>query len=44
MLQRPLTKSDKTVFLRKNCYRNDLIICLVLHEKRRQKQIWIVDK
>ena len=44
MLQGALTKFDKNVFLRKICYRNGLIMCIVVHEARRQKQIWIVDK
>ena len=38
MLQRALIKSDKTVLLQKNCYRNGLIIFIVVHEKRRQKK------
>ena len=28
---------DKTIFLRKNCYRNGLIMRIVVHEKRCQK-------
>ena len=38
MLQRALIKSDKTVLLQKNCYRNGLIIFIVVHEKCRQKK------
>ena len=38
MLQRALIKFDKTVFLRKSCYRNGLIMCIVVHETRRQKK------
>ena len=34
MLQRALIKSDKTVFLRKKCYRNGLIMCIVVHKTR----------
>ena len=45
MLQGALIKFDKTVFLRKkNCYRNDLIMLIAVHETHRQKEIWIVDK
>ena len=29
---------------RKNCYRNGLIMCIVVHETRCQNLIWIVDK
>ena len=35
MVQRALIRFDKTVFLRKNCYRNGLIMCIVVHETRR---------
>ena len=41
MLQGALIKFAKTVFLQKNCYRNGLIMCIVVHEARRQKQVWI---
>ena len=34
MLQGALIKFDKTVFLRKICYRNGLIMCIVIHETR----------
>ena len=44
MLQGALVKFDKTVLLRKNCYRNGLIMLIVVHEMRRQKQIWTADK
>ena len=44
MLQGALIKFDKTVFLRKICYRNGLTMCIVIHETRRQKEIWFVDK
>ena len=37
MFQRALIKFNKTVFLQKNCYRNGLIMCIVAHEKRWQK-------
>ena len=37
MLQGALIKFDKAVFLRKNCYRNGLTMCIFLHETRRQK-------
>ena len=37
MLQGALTKFDKTVFSRKNCYRNDLIMYIVVHKMYRQK-------
>ena len=37
MPQRTLIKFDKTVFLQKNGYRNDLIMCIVVHETRCQK-------
>ena len=37
MLRRALTKSDKTVFLLNNCYRNGLVMCIVVQETRRQK-------
>ena len=37
MLQRALIKFNKTVFLQKNCYRNGLIMCIVVYEKRWQK-------
>ena len=43
MLQGALVKFDKTVFLRKICYRNGLIMCIAIHETRHQKLIWIVD-
>ena len=32
MLQGALIKFDKTVFLRKNCYKNGLIMCIVVQE------------
>ena len=32
MLPRALIRSDKTVFLQKNCYRNGLIMCIVTRE------------
>ena len=44
MRQRALIKSNKTVFLQNNCYRNGLIMCIVAHETRHQKEIWVVDK
>ena len=44
MLQRTLINSDKTVFLKKNCYGNGLIMFIVVHETRCQKYIWIVNK
>ena len=44
MLQRALINFDKTVFLRKNCYRNGSIMWIVVHETRRKKQIWIDGK
>ena len=34
MLQRALIKLDKT---QKNCYRNDLMMCIVVHETCCQK-------
>ena len=34
MLQGALIKFDKTVLLRKICYRNGLIMCIVIHETR----------
>ena len=37
MLQGALIKFDKTVFLRKICYRNGLLMCIVNHETRREK-------
>ena len=37
MLQRALIRSDKTVFLGKNYYRNGLIIRIVVRETRCQK-------
>ena len=38
MLLGALAKFDyKTVFLRKNIYRNGLIMCIAVHETRRQK-------
>ena len=37
MLQRALIKFDKTVFLRKNSYKNGLVMCIVVHKARRQK-------
>ena len=40
MLQRPLIKFDKTVFLRKYYCTNDLIMCIVVHETRRQKLLF----
>ena len=44
MLQRALIQFDKTVFLRKNCYKNGLIMCIVVHKTRHQKHRWIADK
>ena len=44
MLQGALIKVDKTVLLRKNFSGNSLIIRIVVHKTRRQKQIWIVNK
>ena len=37
MLQGALIKHDKTAFLRKNCYGNDLIMCIAVQEMHRQK-------
>ena len=37
MPQGALIKFDKTAFLRKICYRNGLIMCIVIHEMHRQK-------
>ena len=37
MLQGALVKFDKTVFLQNICYRNGLIMCIVIHETRREK-------
>ena len=37
MFQGALIKFDKTFFLQKNCYRNSLIMCIVVHETRRTK-------
>ena len=37
MLQRALIKSDRTVFIQKDCYRNGLIMCIVVHEVCHQK-------
>ena len=37
MLQGALIEFDKTVFLQKISYRNGLIICVVVQERRRQK-------
>ena len=44
MLQEALIKFDKTVFLRKNYYKNGLIVGIVVHKTRHQKYIWIIDK
>ena len=38
MLQGALIKFEKTAFVRKNCYRNGLIMCIVVQETRRQKK------
>ena len=37
MLQGTLTRFDKTVLLRKNCYRNGLIMCIDARETRHQE-------
>ena len=37
MLHRALINFDKTVFLRKKYYRNDLIKCIVVHKTRHEK-------
>ena len=37
LLQGAFVKFDKTVFLRKICYRNGLVMCIVVHKMRCQK-------
>ena len=44
MVHRALIKSDKTVFLQKNCSRNGFMMSIVVHETHRQKYIRIVNK
>ena len=38
MLQGALIKFDQTVFLRTICHRNGLIMCIVIHETRRDQE------
>ena len=40
MVQEALIKLDNgKCFLTKNCHKNDLIMCIVVHETRRQREI-----
>ena len=44
MLQSASKKSHKLSPYEKNCYENDLIICIVVHETRRQNKYGLLIK
>ena len=42
MLQGALIKFDKTVFLRKICYKNGLIMCIVINEGHTRRSCIVI--